>query len=155
MLSKQMIIISIVLILLNCIVAEISAAESITNVYDDLNRLIRTEYGDGTALTYDYDEVGNRTQKYIRLSSCANLPVKISGTYYSTIQTAYDSAAGGTTMQSMNIGFNENPNFTRTVSIILDGGYGCDYTSNPNYTTIKGTMTITSGTVSISNIILQ
>jgi YD repeat-containing protein len=138
--------------------ATTSFAESITNIYDDLNRLIRTEYGDGTALTYDYDEVGNRTQKYIRPTACTNLPTRISGTspvYYPTLLAVYAAATSGASIQTINTSFIENPNFTRTVSIILDGGYGCDYTSNPNYTTIKGTMTITSGTVSISNIILQ
>ncbi len=28
--------------------------------YDDLNRLQRVEYGDGTVIMYNYDEVGNR-----------------------------------------------------------------------------------------------
>lgn len=37
-----------------------SYTETIIYQYDDLNRLKGVEYGDGTVITYDYDEVGNR-----------------------------------------------------------------------------------------------
>ncbi len=134
--------------------ATTSSAETINNVYDDLNRLIRTEYGDGTALIYDYDEVGNRTQRTV----CTNLPARIAGvtpTYYLTLQAAYNAATNGATIQVMNTIFYENVNLNRNISITLTGGYVCDYSSNPDYTTIDGTMTITSGTVSVNKIILQ
>lgn len=38
-------------------------AETVTHTYDDLNRLIRTEYSDGTTIIYDYNELGNRMHK--------------------------------------------------------------------------------------------
>lgn len=34
-------------------------AEQITNAYDSLNRLIRTDYGNGTVIEYAYDAAGN------------------------------------------------------------------------------------------------
>ena len=153
-----MVIISVAFIMLYCIVTPISFAESITNVYDDLNRLIRTEYGDGTALTYDYDEVGNRTTKYIRPTACTNLPTRILATppvYYPTFLAVYTAATGGATIQAMNTSLNENVNFNRSISVILNGGYICDYSSTANYTTINGAVTITSGTVTVNNIIVQ
>ncbi len=39
-----------------------SYAESVNYVYDDLNRLVRVEYGSGKVIEYSYDEVGNRLQ---------------------------------------------------------------------------------------------
>ncbi|MBI4699289.1 MAG: PKD domain-containing protein [Nitrospirae bacterium] len=42
-----------------------SFAVSVTYVYDDLNRLTRIIYEDGTVIGYDYDEVGNRQQKSV------------------------------------------------------------------------------------------
>ena len=40
-----------------------SHAETVTHTYDDLNRLIRAEYSDGTTIIYDYDKLGNRKLK--------------------------------------------------------------------------------------------
>jgi len=34
-------------------------------VYDELNRLIRVEYGDGNIIEYYYDNTGNRTHLYV------------------------------------------------------------------------------------------
>jgi YD repeat-containing protein len=42
-----------------------SYAETVNYIYDELNRLIRVEYGDGTKIMYTYDEAGNR--KYVGL----------------------------------------------------------------------------------------
>ena len=40
-----------------------STAETVRYIYDDSNRLIRVEYGDGTVAVYVYDELGNRLQE--------------------------------------------------------------------------------------------
>ncbi|MEW5743938.1 MAG: chitobiase/beta-hexosaminidase C-terminal domain-containing protein [Nitrospirota bacterium] len=52
----------LVIVALSLALGFASHAEVIKYVYDDLNCLIRVEYG-GTAIEYIYDEVGNRTQK--------------------------------------------------------------------------------------------
>lgn len=159
LLKRRYMILTVAMLITSlCISAVPSFAESITHVYDDLNRLTRTEYGDGTALVYDYDEVGNRTQKYVRPTTCTNLPTRIAAStpvYYPTFQAVFAAAIEGATIQSMNISFIENLNFNGNLSITLDGGYGCDYTINPDYTTINGSMTITSGAVTVNNIVLQ
>ena len=40
-------------------------SQSVNLFYDDLNRLIRIEYGDGTIIDYSYDEAGNRITEVI------------------------------------------------------------------------------------------
>lgn len=150
--SLTAIVITFLLILfINCY----SQAESVNYVYDDLNRLTRVELADGTAIAYSYDEVGNRTQKYIQQSSCTTLPIKMGGTLYSVLQTTYDIAADGTVVQSMSVGFDENLDLNREVAVTLDGGYSCAYTTNQGYSTINGTLTITSGEVTVSNIVVR
>ena len=44
-------------------------AETITNTYDDLNRLTRVEYPDGMVIEYTYDTVGNRESKLVSAAS--------------------------------------------------------------------------------------
>lgn len=39
-------------------------AETVKHFYDNLNRLVRTEYVNGPKIVYKYDEVGNRTQMF-------------------------------------------------------------------------------------------
>ncbi|MFI3185098.1 MAG: PxKF domain-containing protein [Methylococcaceae bacterium] len=38
-------------------------AEQVTHSYDNLNRLIRTDYGNGNIIDYAYDAAGNRTSQ--------------------------------------------------------------------------------------------
>ncbi len=56
------------LLFLNCAVASTADYQ-----YDDLNRLIQVNYSDGTAVTYTYDEVGNRTSKVILKSTSTDV----------------------------------------------------------------------------------
>jgi YD repeat-containing protein len=35
-------------------------ADQVSHTYDDLNRLVRTDYGNGTVIEYAYDAAGNR-----------------------------------------------------------------------------------------------
>jgi len=38
---------------------------------------------------------------------------------------------------------------------LLRGGYGCGFASNPGFTTISGKMTVSSGEVTVENIIIN
>ena len=62
---RHALFISIVFITLFLIPVITSHAETINYTYDELNRLIRVEYGDGTTIQYTYDKAGNRQQKTI------------------------------------------------------------------------------------------
>ncbi|MDD5154151.1 MAG: RHS repeat protein [Desulfovibrionales bacterium] len=58
-----------------------SLAGAIDYTYDDLNRLLRVEYDDGTVIEYVYDEVGNRVQRVSGIS----LPGQPTGLVASTV----------------------------------------------------------------------
>jgi hypothetical protein len=58
-------LISLVVISLIVISFNTSHADTTNYVYDELNRLIRVEYGDGTIIEYIYDNTGNRSHLYV------------------------------------------------------------------------------------------
>jgi PKD repeat protein len=94
---------------------------------------------------------------FITVWSCSNQTVKISGTlsYYLTIQNAYNVTPDGDAVQIMALGFNENLDLQNSNSVTLQGGFGCDYSSNPWFSTINGTITIKDGPVTMENIIIK
>ena len=106
-------------------------AAPIIYIYDDLNRLRRVEYPDGTVIKYDYDKLGNRT--YMETSGTPHLFI------------AATAGANGTISPSGNVTVNSGAiqNFTVTPN----AGYqivsvtGCGVTlSGSTYTTGPITM---------------
>jgi len=75
--------------------------------------------------------------------------------YYSTVQSAYDAAVNGDIIRIQSVPFSGNLNFNSNISLVVKGGYAPSLTSQTGYTTINGNMVITSGTVSVENLILQ
>jgi len=53
-----------------------SFAGTATYYYDDLSRLIRVEYDNGTKVEYSYDAVGNRTQKQTTITT-SKVPLQV------------------------------------------------------------------------------
>ena len=95
---------------------------------------------------------------YITVEPCSALgTVKIGGTnyYYTSIQNACTALTNGESLQLQALDFTENPDLNQNISVSLSGGYSCDYSSNPGFTTIHGTLTISDGKVTISQIIIQ
>lgn len=84
-----------------------------------------------------------------------NLPVELASQYYTTVQAAYDAAAEGDTIRLQDYPFAENPALDRNISVTLRGGYDCEYTANASSTTIDGSLTISNGTVTVENIVIQ
>jgi hypothetical protein len=84
-------------------------------------------------------------------------PVRISETQvgYATIRDAYAAAADGNTIEMQAVDFTETLGFDRNIAVILDGGYNSGFTSNTGTTSISGSMTISSGTVTVGNIIIH
>jgi endo-1,4-beta-xylanase len=44
-----------------------SYAQTANYIYDELNRLIRVEYGDGSVVEYTYDKTGDRLEKRVQV----------------------------------------------------------------------------------------
>ena len=57
------------LLILSVVFLKVGYTQSITYILDELNRIDKIEYPDGTIITFSYDEVGNRTTKQIISSS--------------------------------------------------------------------------------------
>lgn len=73
-----------------------SFADSISYTYDDLNRLQKITYGDGTVIEYTYDEVGNRTQKKITDTTTPVTTASPLGGPYNTAKTVTLSCSDST-----------------------------------------------------------
>jgi hypothetical protein len=91
-------------------------------------------------------------------SACPGSPAMMSGanpTYFSSLQSAYNGASNGSTIGTQWITFGESPVFNRNISLDLIGGYDCYYVGNSSYSTVTGRLTISNGTVTVSNLIIQ
>ena len=89
------------------------------------------------------------------VATCGNAPVRIQGKgSFQSLQAAYDAAANGDVIQAVGQLFTENLMAHRNISVILDGGYKCDYKSNPDRT-IMGVPLISSGRVAMKNIFIR
>jgi hypothetical protein len=91
-------------------------------------------------------------------TTCVNQPVRISRTptiFYTSLQAAYDAAITGDVIQTQSQLLTGNLNANRDISVTIDGGYSCNYASNPDVTYLLGSATLNSGMVTMKNIQLQ
>jgi YD repeat-containing protein len=135
-----------------------SYAQTMNYNYDGMGRLIQATYDDGTTIEYTYDKMGNRLQKivYSSGSSCSPHKVTVSGSSggFETIAEAVAGAGSGNTIKARNLIFSQLVSVNKIVTMI--GGYNCDFSSNPNNTTLSGTLTVTTGgKLTISNFIIK
>jgi hypothetical protein len=84
-------------------------------------------------------------------------PVKILGSsaIYTSIGGAYAKLSSGGTIQAREHEFTENLNCNRPISAIIKGGYDTAYNDNSGLTTVKGTVTITSGKLTVENLAIR
>jgi len=75
--------------------------------------------------------------------------------YYATLQAAYNAAGDGETIQSRSKTFTENLDINLNKSVIMDGGYDCDFTTSIGRTKVNGSMNISNGALTLGNFILQ
>jgi PKD repeat protein len=104
---------------------------------------------------------GNNTMTragYITVSSCPNQRFRIARVptvTYATLQAAYNAALANDIVQSQAFDFTENLNLNRNIAVTFSGGYNCGYTANVPETTIRGSLTIASGTLIADGLIIQ
>ncbi len=106
-----------------------------------------------------YNAAGDSTysDEAYATTSCSNLPVRIAKAtpvYYSSLQAAYNAAVNGDIIQSKAGTLTENLSINRNISVTLQGGYDCNFTTNSgSVTNLKGMMqTVTGGgTLTIGN----
>jgi len=109
----------------NFVVVRLTPTSSVTYLYDELNRLIKATYLDGTTIIYTYDATGNRLSEVVS-GACTFAISPISKTF---------GSSGG----------------TGSVSVTAPGNCNWTATSNANWITItSGTTGTGNGTVNYS-----
>ena len=84
--------------------------------------------------------------------------IRIAGTppaYKATLQTASDAVKANDTIEMVATNLVGDLNYTKGFSIKLKGGFDKQYNSNVSATTILGTLTISSGTITVDRIVIQ
>ncbi len=89
-----------------------SHTATVTHTYDDLNRIERSEYSDGTVIIYKYDEVGNRERKRV-LYKPHLLTLQVNGGDYGSVTSAPAGISCGTKCEEL---FSEGTAITLTAS---------------------------------------
>jgi hypothetical protein len=74
------------------------------------------------------------------------------GSYYSSLQAAYNSADPGSTVMTWAQDYSENLNCSIIKAVTLKGGYNQGYTAVTNWTALHGTLTIERGALTIEGI---
>jgi len=105
-------LISLVVISLIAISLNTSYSETVSYVYDDLNRLIRVQYEDGTVIEYGYDNTGNRLTLSVTQES-VSIPSTPTGPTSGMIDTSYTYTTGGS-----------SSNLNHSVQYFFDWGDG-------------------------------
>ena len=82
---------------------------------------------------------------------CPNDPARIHSTGYPSLQSACDAASSGNTIQVRAVEVS-GIDYANSAPVFLQGGYDCDFFNNRGFSKIGGTMTITSGSVTVEKI---
>jgi hypothetical protein len=93
----------------------------------------------------------------IQAAPSGNNPYKVdSMTYsYSMIQDAYNNLPANKTLQMQALVFPGDLFLGQDKTVKLQGGYGCDFTSNPGYTIVSDKITVQLGKVIIDKLIIK
>jgi hypothetical protein len=74
---------------------------------------------------------------------------------HTSIQSGIDSVQSSTILNITGESYNEQVIFDGPEEITVQGGWDTHFTSCSSYTTIHGSITITDGTITIENVILE
>ena len=88
---------------------------------------------------------------------CGNDHIKVGENYYATsLQEVYNNKlAPGETLQAQAVNFTENLTLDQAKTVNITGGYDCSYANSGMVTTLNGILTINSGTLTVSNLVIQ
>jgi hypothetical protein len=90
------------------------------------------------------------------INTCPITAVKVGGSTYATIHEAYSVATDGQSILLQALDFTEtNLALNRTIPVTLKGGYDCNFALNSGFATIHGTVTLSSGVVTVENVVVQ
>jgi hypothetical protein len=91
--------------------------------------------------------------EYIVLAAFNIKPLfKAGAASYFTMQNAFDSADDGTTIYGIDNTFTEDVILNRAITVTFDGGKSDDFNSTIGTSKIKGSLTISNGTLVVSNL---
>ncbi|MBA4372678.1 MAG: hypothetical protein C0402_07410 [Thermodesulfovibrio sp.] len=85
-------------------------------------------------------------------------PVRIAGVtpvYYPTIQSAYDAAVNGDTLEVQGTDFAETVLFNRATNVMFRGGYDSGFFINNLMTRLTGSASFNSGSIAVENLSIQ
>lgn len=90
-------------------------------------------------------------------NACPSLPARVvsTSTEYLTLRDAYIAAGSSDIIEAQASTFNEILNIDLNKSITIKGGYDCFYSSNNAAFTVLNGMSVTEGTLTIENVILN
>ncbi|MEK6699124.1 MAG: hypothetical protein AABZ10_08800 [Nitrospirota bacterium] len=72
--------------------------------------------------------------------------------YFTTLQAAYNAAVDGDTIQALALNLTENVTADRNISVTLNGGYECGYSTHVGNTLLQGMLTTSAGTLTVGNL---
>ncbi|WP_243374401.1 hypothetical protein [Geotalea sp. SG265] len=75
--------------------------------------------------------------------------------YYSSIQSAYNAAAGGATLNLWAISYTETLSCNLPISVTLQGGFDSTYSTIVGDTVLDGSLSITDGTVTTDGLTIK
>lgn len=84
--------------------------------------------------------------------------VQVSGgstTYYSSLQSAYNATADGSTIKLWATTYNESITCNRPITVTLQGGYNSDYTAIVGDPVLVGGLTVIDGTLVADGVVVQ
>jgi hypothetical protein len=96
----------------------------------------------------------NVTANFTTCSTAAVKRGSVSPSFFTTLQAAFNAAMDGD-IDCQGVVFTENPVFNVNRTVTIKGGYDCSYTSNARATVLQGTLTISSGSVSVEKLVIQ
>ncbi len=76
-------------------------------------------------------------------------------TPYGTLTSAYEVAATGDVLKAKTMTFLESLSLGRDISVVLQGGYGSDFSTPSDFTSVQGGVTISAGSVTRDRIIIK